>query len=316
MNILLPIIYSAVRPSVKTSLWLLKLMLPISLAVQVLGYYGVIEWLAGWIDPVFRYMGLPGASAICFMTGACSTTYAALAVMLSMHLSLRQATILSIMTCICHALPMECTIVHKVGSRPVRMGIIRIIAAFFAAFYLNWALPDLSAGFGGQMMAEHYTTLTAALHGWCISSLKLIVMIFAIIYVLMVIQRVMDDYGLIYRLITPLRPVMRFFGLPENSAYLWLVGNILGISYGSAAMMALEESGQISRSEANDVNYHLIMNHSMLEDTMVFASQGVPALWILSTRILFAFLLVWVRRIYNNIKTNYATDRNTVTTLS
>ena len=89
---------------------------------------------------------------------------------------------------------------------------------------------------------------------------------------------------------------MKFFGLPQNTAYLWLVGNILGISYGSAAMIELEESGQITRSEANDVNYHLIMNHSMLEDTMVFAMAGISAFWILSTRILFAFALVWLRR--------------------
>ena len=89
---------------------------------------------------------------------------------------------------------------------------------------------------------------------------------------------------------------MRFFGLPENSSYLWLVGNVLGISYGSAAMIDLEERGQITREEANEVNYHLIMNHSMLEDTLVFATAGVSALWILSTRMLFAFLLVWGRR--------------------
>ena len=61
-------------------------------------------------------------------------------------------------------------------------------------------------------------------------------------------------------------------------------------------MLSLEESGQISKSEANDVNYHLIMNHSMLEDTMVFAIQGNSALWILSTRILFALILVWGRK--------------------
>ena len=61
-------------------------------------------------------------------------------------------------------------------------------------------------------------------------------------------------------------------------------------------MISLEESGQISKEEANEVNYHLIMNHSMLEDTMVFATAGVSAVWILTTRILFAFLLVWGRR--------------------
>jgi len=39
------------------------------------------------------------------------------------------------------------------------------------------------------------------------------------------------------------------------------------------------------------------MSHSMLEDTMVFASTGIPALWILSTRPLFALVLVWGRKL-------------------
>lgn len=127
-------------------------------------------------------------------------------------------------------------------------------------------------------------------------------MILGLIFVLMVIQRILDDTGVMYKLVKPLRPLMRVFGLPENSAYLWLVGNILGISYGSAAMLALEESGQITKEDANVVNYHLIMNHSMLEDTLVFATQGVSAFWILSTRMLFALVLVWGRKVVCIIK--------------
>lgn len=127
--------------------------------------------------------------------------------------------------------------------------------------------------------------------------MKLIIMIFAIIYALMFIQRFMEKFGLMQKLTKPLEPLMQFFGLPRNAAYLWLVGNVLGISYGSAVMLQLEEEGKITRQEADEVNYHLIMNHSMLEDTLVFATAGVSALWILSTRLLFAFVLVWGRKL-------------------
>ena len=103
------------------------------------------------------------------------------------------------------------------------------------------------------------------------------------------------------RLTKPLRPLMRFFGLPENAAYLWVVGNVLGMSYGLAAMLDLEESGQITKEEANEVNYHLVMNHSMLEDTLVYAAVGISALWILTTRMLFALVVVWGRRVLKNV---------------
>jgi hypothetical protein len=77
---------------------------------------------------------------------------------------------------------------------------------------------------------------------------------------------------------------------------MWLVGNVLGLSYGSAVMLDLEEKGQITREDANAVNYHLIMNHSMLEDTIVMAVTGISVFWILATRILFALIVVWVRK--------------------
>ena len=287
---------TAVRPSLKTSWWLLKIMIPISLAVRLLQYYGVIEWCAQWLNPVFQYLGLPGASAIAFLTGASVTTYASLAVMLSMTLTMRQATIIAIMVLICHALPLECAVVKKVGSKPFRMGLIRIAAAFLAALYLNMVLPEMSAPFGHVAPSDVSVTLLDVLQEWFFLSGKLVIMIMGIIYSLSVVQRMMDDLGIMYHLVRPIEPLMTFFGLPRNAAYLWLVGNVLGISYGSAMMISLEESGQITREEANEVNYHLIMNHSMLEDTMVFATAGVSAIWILSTRMLFALLLVWGRR--------------------
>lgn len=297
-DIVLSTVKGAVRPSIRTSAWLLRLMLPISLTVQLLQYFGVIAWLAQWLNPVFSYLGLPGASAIAFLTAAGVTTYAGLAVMLSMTLTMRQATIIAIMALICHALPMESAVVKKVGSKPFRMALIRIFAAFLAAIFLNIVLPDMPEPFGGHQSVAMPDSVIEVIKSWAYSSIKLSAMIIGLIFALMVIQRIMDDLGIMYKLTRPLRPLMRLFGLPENASYLWLVGNILGISYGSAAMLALEESGQITKEEADEVNYHLIMNHSMLEDTLVFASQGVSAVWILSTRILFALILVWGKKTY------------------
>ena len=246
-----------------------------------------------------RFASVSEASSIAFLTGATVTTYAALAVMMTMELTLRQATIIAIMVLICHALPLECTVVKKVGSHPIRMGLLRIAGALLAAMYLNLVLPEMSEPFSALSVSASEASVWQVLQGWLLSSLKLCLMIFAIIYALMFVQRLMERYGLMQKLVRPLSPIMVLFGLPPNAAYLWLVGNVLGISYGSAVMIQLEEEGKISRKEADDVNYHLIMNHSMLEDTLVFATAGVSALWILSTRLLFALVLVWGRKAFH-----------------
>lgn len=287
---------SALPSTWKSASWLLKLMIPISLAVALLQHWGVLAWIAGYLNPLFSMLGLPGESAVLFISGAAAGTYAGVATMMSVHLTLRQATIVGIMILICHALPMECTVNHKTGSNFLRMGLIRILMAFVAAMCLNQLLPDISTPYL-YIGAAADSSLTEVLQTWALSQLKVAILVFLIIYVLMVIQSLIQLYSLLDPLSRFLAPLMRFFGLPRQAAYMWLVGNVLGLSYGSAVMLDLEEKGQITREDANVVNYHLIMNHSMLEDTIVMAVTGISALWILGTRILFAMIVVWGRKV-------------------
>ena len=286
---------SALPTTWKSASWLLKLMIPISLSVALLQHWGVLAWIAGYLNPLFSMLGLPGESAVLFISGAAAGTYAGVAAMMSVHLTLRQATIVGIMILICHALPMECTVNHKTGSNFWRMGLLRIVMAFVAAWCLNWVLPQMSQPYMYIGVAAD-SSLVEVLQTWAMSQLKVAILVFLIIYVLMVMQSMIQLYSLLDPLSRFLAPLMRAFGLPRKAAYMWLVGNVLGLSYGSAVMLDLEEKGQITREDANAVNYHLIMNHSMLEDTIVMAVTGISVFWILATRILFALIVVWGRK--------------------
>ena len=294
------LIKSAFRSTCKSAFWLLKLMIPISLTVTLLQYWGVIEWLAQWLNPVFRFMGLPGSSAVLFLSGAAAGTYAGIAAMMSIPLTLRQATIIGLMILICHALPMECAVNRKTGSSFWGMAALRIFMAFVCAFYMNQILPDMPQAYL-YMGAPADSGIQQVLLTWVISQAKMSVMIFCIIMALMVIQRLLEAFHLLAPISSFLSPLMRAFGLPPKASYMWLVGNVLGISYGSAVMLEMEEKGLINRSEANDVNYHLVMSHSLLEDTIVLALTGVSVFWIITTRLLFAILVVWVRRFLTRI---------------
>lgn len=284
----------AVPTAGASALWLLKLMIPISLGVTLAHHYGVLDMIARWLNPLFSVLGLPGSSAVAFVSGATAGTYAGIAAMMSMPLTMREATILALMIALCHALPMECAVNRKTGSSFWKMGIIRVVMAIVCAILLNLVLPPMEERYmflGAESGGELGEVMTL----WAWSQLKMSVVVFLIIYALMAVQRLMEAYSLLRPLSLRLAPLMRFFGLPEGAAYMWLVGNVLGISYGSAVMVDLEERGIISRKEANDVNYHLIMNHSMLEDTIVFAATGISAVLLISVRVAFALVLVWGR---------------------
>lgn len=291
---------SAVPGTRKSAAWLLKLMIPISLGVTLLQYYGILEWMAQYLHPVFVYIGLPGASAVTFISGATAGTYAGIAAMMSMPLTMREATIISLMIALCHALPMECAVNRMTGSSFWKMCVIRIVMAFACAFILNMVLPDMNAKYL-YLGASAYSSLWDVLDIWFVSQLKMSAMVVLIIYTLMYVQRLIEAYGLLEPLSRFFAPLMTVFGLPRKAAYMWLVGNVLGISYGSAVMVELEDAGVITRDEANDTNYHLIMNHSLLEDTVVFASTGVSAFLLIAVRVSFATFLVWMRRLFKMV---------------
>ena len=296
MNRIIECFRLAVPTSWKSTKWLLKLMIPISLAVTLMQHFEILTWIATWINPLFVHFGLPGESAVAFISGATAGTYAGIAAMMSIPLTMKQASILALMIALCHALPMECAVNKKTGSSFWNMGAIRIIMALICAFCLNIILPDMQEKYI-YLGAEADSSFWEVMKIWGVSQIKMSLMVVLIIYSLMVVQRMLEAYRLLDPLSRLLSPLMKLFGLPRHASYMWLVGNVLGISYGSAVMVELEEKGLVTREEANDVNYHLIMNHSMLEDTIVFAATGISALLLIITRLCFALLLVWGRRI-------------------
>jgi len=89
-------------------------------------------------------------------------------------------------------------------------------------------------------------------------------------------------------------PVMGFMGLSRNCSFLWLVANIIGLTYGGAVLIEQVEEGNLSLKEARMLNNHLAISHSLLEDTMVFVVIGVPLFWVTVPRIALAIVVVWV----------------------
>ncbi len=91
---------------------------------------------------------------------------------------------------------------------------------------------------------------------------------------------------------------MTLFGLPEKTSFLWIVANVIGLSYGSAAMMDEVARGNISRREINLVNTHIGISHSNLEDLLLYASIGGVWYIILLARWVLVAVLVWLLRGY------------------
>ena len=289
----------AIPRSLSICVWLLKVMLPVSLAVRVLQHVGFIDWLAGWLTPMFSYIGLSGDSAFVFLTSIFLPLYPTIAVMTTLTLTLREATILAVMCLVSHNLPVECSVAHKTGSPFGRIVAFRIAMSLVAAVVLNLLLPQSEAPFTA-FFASATTEVTSwgmLLMQWLVSSLSLTATIVLIVTALMVLQRVLEEFGRMHRIAHILAPLMRIFGLPAGCSLLWLTGNVVGMAYGAAIMIDEVEQGRLTRSEANLVNHHLGVSHSLLEDTMLFVAMGISFWWIFLTRLILAMVAVWTMRL-------------------
>lgn len=297
-NRLLDCVYGSIAPAFKTAKFLLKIMIPVSLGVTLLKFTGLLETAAAFAGPAFKLIGLPGESALVFLTSIFLNIYSAIAVISTLDLTTRELTILALMCLISHNFFVETAVQKKTGSSAIKITIVRLFHSFAGGIMLNFILPSSTANaLPNASAAKTAETLSGALESWLYNSLFLIVQILVIITLLLILQRILEEFHIIGKLTTIFRPFMKIMGLPESVTFLWIVANTLGLAYGSAVMIEQSELGKLNRADADLLNHHIGISHSLLEDTILFAAIGVPVIWIIFPRLFLAIVQVWAMKL-------------------
>lgn len=288
---------AALPPAMRTAGWLLVLMVPLSLAVTLLDYAGVLPRIAGWLQPLMRLAGLPGEAALVVLTSASLNIYSAIAVMQTLSLTVREAAILALICLIAHNLPVESAVQQRAGASGALMLGLRLLAALAGGMLLNAVMPaDARLLTSAAAAPAAAAGLAAMLRVWGESMVWLALKITLIVAGLMVMQRWLAEFGWLHRLARWLSPVLAVLGLPRSTAFLWLVANCMGLAFGAAVMLEHVRAGDVSRADLRLFNCHAAISHSLLEDTLLFAAIGVPAAWIVWPRLLLAAAAVWLCR--------------------
>lgn len=290
--------FKAARPSAfKTIRWLTKIMVILSFVIMLLQYFGVIEWISYWLTPIFSHFGLPGEAALAYVSGYFVNCYSAIAVMTTLELGTRAATILSVMVLCSHNMIVETTVQHKTGSSVARIVAIRTLSAFILGWILNKIMPGSLEATSETSDIINELTFTAMLKDWALRTTKNVVLMTVLVYLLTVLQKILTEYGIIEYISRFLKPVMIFFGLSPKTAFLWLVSNTLGLAYGAGIMIEEAEKGETTKEENDLLNHHIGISHSNLEDLLLFAAVGGSYLWMLLSRWAMSWILVWERRL-------------------
>jgi spore maturation protein SpmB len=295
-NRLLHCVKISLPQGMKTALWLLKLTIPVSFAVFLLDFFGILNVIAGWVAPLFKLIGLSGQASIVLITSFFTNIYSVIAVMTTLGTGHREGTILAVMCLISHALIVETTIQKRTGSRPWRMIAIRLSSSFIAAWLLNLILPAEPAILSENLLRET-KAFSPVLMNWLADMAVTTVKIVILVNLLLILQRILHEFGLIKWILMPFIPFLRLMGLSANTGFLWMVAYTLGLSYGGAIMISESEEGKLSREDADLLNHHIAISHSQLEDPLLFVAIGYPMFILIWPRILLAIVSVWFRRI-------------------
>ena len=283
--------------SKKTCIWMIKVTVIVSFAMMLLKYFNILPWISDFISPAFKYLGLPGSAALAYLSGYFVNCYSAIAVMTSLELDWRAMTIIATMVLCSHSMIIETAVLRKTGASAARMVIVRTLSAFFLGWLLNRLLPASEAVAAELPVAEGLAPFWPVLRQWLVSTLDLCLMMTVIIFALNILQRLLSEFGVMKVISIALTPLMYFFGLPARTSFLWLVANIVGLSYGAAAMLDEIERGAISNRDVRLLDSHIAVSHSNLEDLSLMAAIG--GLWwvMLLIRMAMALVLVWEQRL-------------------
>ena len=288
-------IQMALPKGMKTAWWLLKITIPVSLGVLFLDFYGVLDWMAGYTSPVFKLVGLPGVSAIVLITSIFTNIYTVVAVLTTLNLPLREGMIIATMCLVSHGFLIETAVLKKTGSSVWRMLMLRLVSSFVIGYLLNLVIPGTPASNFVSPNRIHGELLEVLRH-WLGSISATTLKIIILVNLLLILQKIMEEFGLIKWLERPLSPLLKLMGLPEKTTFSWIVANAIGLAYGSAIMISLVEEGKMSKQDADLLNHHIAISHSQLEDPLLFLTLGYAIHWLIWPRIVIAIISVWLRK--------------------
>jgi len=286
---------SALPKGMKTAWWLIKITVPVSFGVMLLDYFGVLTLMAQYTGPLFKYMGLPGISAIVLVTSIFTNIYSVVAVLSMLHLPMREGIILASMCLVSHGFLIETLVMKRTGSSAVRMLILRLTGSFVIGLMLNLIMPG---SFTTDLLPvtrqdeEFGTVLMNWLNSISVTTLKILILV----NILLIFQRIMDEFGWIGAIEKPLSPFMKMMGLPRSTTLSWVVANLIGLAYGSAIMIEESEKGKMNREDADLLNHHISLSHSQLEDPLLFLTLGYAIHWLICPRVIIAVAAVWLRK--------------------
>lgn len=277
---------------------LMKIMVPVVVAVKLLQAAGAISWLALPLSPLMGLVGLPGEMGLVLATGLVNNIYSAMVVLIQLvqdvDLTAAQATVLATMLLMAHGLPVELSVVRKAGPAMWFQFLARVGGAFATGAALHQVYARTGLLQEEAVLVFRVETGPQPWWEWALGEAVNLAGIFAIILGLLLFLRLLERIGVIGIMNLLLGPVLRLVGIGPRASSLAVIGLTLGVSYGGGLLISESRSGRL---EPREIFYSLTLMgvcHSLVEDTILMMLIGGHLSGILWGRLAASLLLTGI----------------------
>jgi len=275
---------------------LIKILIPISIIVKILSYFGAIEVVGNFLASTMGLVGLPGEFGLVWGTTMVANIYGGLLVFVELSLTntytVAQVTILGAMMLIAHTLPVEARIAQKAGVRLWFTLTLRIIGAFIFGFILFTIFSYFNLFQENSVVIWKPEDIDPTFTNLLLNEFRYYFIIFLIILGLVILMRILKKTGAIERLNRLLKPALEFIGMSKNAAPLTIIGMTLGIAYGGGLIIQETKTKLVSKKDAFLSLSLMGLTHSIIEDTILILSIGATIFAILLGRALFTIVVI------------------------
>ena len=282
----------------KGFIWLLKIIIPISFATNLLVHFGIIYKLDFLLAPVMTWLSLPASAALVLIIGFFTGIYGTVAALSAMPFCTEHMILIAIFTLISHNMIQESIVQGNSGINPFFAAFFRLFMSLIVTFICA-RIMDITPETGTQIISQtdfaHDTTsFGTMIKIWSLGTFKLIVQIFCIIMPLMVIMELAKIFNIISFITRMITPLLKIMGLSPATGMLWLTASVFGLAYGAAVIVEETQTKKFKQQDLNKLHLSIGINHAMIEDPALFLPFGLPLFWLWIPRLVAAMMATWL----------------------
>ncbi len=278
---------TSLKASLSSAVLILKLVIPFYILADILLYFDLLKPISVIFSPVTGILQLPAETAMAICAGVFLNMYAAVAFAAPLGLSSQEWTILGVFLGVCHSIPVENSIMKKLGISFFYSTCLRISMAFLTTLPILTLPAGMFAEKNGaqDMLLASYDTVPQLLFhsvsNAATLSLKIILLITAVIFLMDALKRTQFIAG---------------YGQKVQSSFSLLTGQLLGITYGAGILFKEVESGNLDRRDIFFIGTFLMICHSLIEDPLLFVLFGANYWILIGSRLAMACLVTLLLR--------------------